>query len=131
MRSNQAHLTSACILALTAVVYSGCRSHADMRTQYVDMRKSMLSGDWQTASKQLEASKDKVYKEDDRVMYWLNMGTLLHYAGNGPASQEVLVKAETAMQDLWTTSISAEATKVVVSARVSTRFIMYQSRLLS
>ena len=95
-----------------------CRSHADLRTQYTQMRPQMLRGEWEAAAKQLEASKEKAYEEEDRVMYWLNLGTLYHYAGDIPASNENFVRAEEEMQKLWTTSISSEATKFIVSESV-------------
>lgn len=100
------------------VLASACRHHGDMKTQYNQMRTHMVNGDWNAASQQLEGSKDKVYTEDDRVMFWLNMGTLQHYAGNAKASNDNLVRAEAAMQELWTTSISSEASKFVVSDTV-------------
>lgn len=101
-------------LSLALIVGGGCK-HADFRAQYNEMRPSMLAGDWQTAGAQLEKAKEKVYGESDRVMYWLNMGTVLHYAGDPIGSQDNLVKAESAMQDLWTKSISAEASKFIIN----------------
>src|SRR5262249_20197257 len=86
--------------------------------QYREMRSNMINGDWKTAGSQLESSKEKVYGEVDRVMYWLNMGTVQHYANNFTVSQENLVKAESTMQELWTKSISAEASKVIVSESI-------------
>ncbi|MCK6545146.1 hypothetical protein L6R52_04705 [Myxococcota bacterium] len=106
-------------IALGLALFSGCRHHGDMRIQYTQMRPAMLQGDWNTAASQLEAAKTSgTYNEDDRVMFWLNMGTLQHYAGNTAGSNENLVKAEAAMQELWTTSISSEASKVIVSESV-------------
>ena len=59
-------------------------------------------------------AKDKVYGKKERVMFWLNMGTIQHYAGNADPSMANFIKAEKTMRDLWTTSISAEASKVIV-----------------
>lgn len=115
MRPMNLNLASAAAAVVALSFSAGCRHHTDMRTQYTEMRRAMLTGDWQTASKQLETAREKVYTEDDRVMYWLNMGTLQHYAGNAAGSNDNLVKAESAMQELWTTSISSEASKLVVS----------------
>lgn len=94
---------------------AACRHQGDFRIQYNQMRGAMINGDWVAASQQLESSKERTYKEDDRVMYWLNLGTVQHYAGNAKASSENLVRAEEAMQDLFTKSITSEASKFLVS----------------
>lgn len=78
----------------------------------------MVRGEWDSAAKALEASKEKEYKEEDRVMFWLNLGTLYHYAGDYQASNKNFVAAEAEMQKLWTTSISSEASKFIVSESV-------------
>lgn len=92
--------------------------HPDFRGQYREMRPNMVNGDWKTAGSQLENAKEKVYGEVDRVMFWLNMGAVLHYGSDFAKSQENLVRAEEAMQELWTKSISAEASKLVVSESI-------------
>ncbi|MBI4821532.1 MAG: hypothetical protein HY791_35050 [Deltaproteobacteria bacterium] len=101
----------------TAVLATGC-SQAGLRKQYDAMRPAMTRGDWKTASAQLEKAKDKVYGEKDRVMYWLNIGAILHYAKDAQPSSDHLVKAEQAMEELWTTSVTAEASKVLVGETI-------------
>lgn len=98
-------------LALSA---SAC-SQAGLHKHYTTMRPAMISGDWQTAAAQMEKAKDDPYGEKDRVMYWLNLGTVLHYAQKPEESNANLVKAEAAMQELWTTSVSAEASKLMLN----------------
>jgi len=68
----------------------------------------MQRGDWNTAAAQLDKAKEDPYGEGDRVMYWLNMGTILHYAQKADDSNANLIKAEAAMQELWTTSVSGQ-----------------------
>lgn len=104
-------------LAAALMGVAGCH-HPDFHAQYRDMRPSMISGDWQDASAKLEGSKEKVYGEADRVMFWLNMGTVLHYASDYQQSQSNLVKAEDAMQALWTKSISGEIEKFTISESI-------------
>lgn len=106
------------VVLLAAGASTACRSQKNIVNQYKQMRPAMVRGDWAGAASSLEAAKGKAYKEEDRVMFWLNLGTLYHYAGNYPKSMENLVQAEKAMQDLWTTSISAEASKFLVSESV-------------
>ncbi|MEQ8273827.1 MAG: hypothetical protein RMA76_40205 [Deltaproteobacteria bacterium] len=108
----------ASVVALMASGSVACRSQQGLRTQYTQMRPQMVRGEWGAAASALEASKDKAYKEEDRVMYWLNLGTLYHYAGDYQKSNKNFVAAEAEMQKLWTTSISSEATKFIVSETV-------------
>lgn len=102
-------------LATVIAVSTGCVSHAGLRKQYLDSRKDIIAGDWAGAASQYLAAKGSLFKERDRVMYWLNLGTLQHYAGQWAKSQANFVKAERAIQDLFTTSITAEASKYTVS----------------
>jgi hypothetical protein len=102
-------------LQLNAVLAAGC-SNMNIQQHYVDMRPAMIRGDWKTAVAEMERAKeDGIYDEEDRVMYWLNYGTVLHHAGEHQKSQAELVHAEEAMQELWTKSISAEASKFLVN----------------
>lgn len=119
MRATSARSLLFFVSIAPAVLTSACRSHTDIKAQYAQMRTAMMNGDWAGATQQLEGSKDKIFNEDDRVMYWLNLGTLQHYAGNVAASNDNLVKAEAAMQELWTTSISSEASKIAISDTVA------------
>ncbi len=107
-------------LAMVAVaVTSACRHHGGLRKQYNEIRPLMARGQWTDAAAALEASKKQTYNEKDRVMYWLNLGSLLHYAGEFERSNQQFIQAEKAIQELWTTSISAEASKVIVSETLS------------
>lgn len=105
-------------LAVAAVGGTGCRSHAGFRQQYVQLRPMMAAGEWDKTAQVIQGSKDTVYKEADRVMFWLNLGTAEHYAGQYDASQANFVRAEETMQDLWTKSISQEASKFLVNETI-------------
>jgi uncharacterized protein len=91
-------------------------SNMNIQQHYEEMRPAMVRNEWADAAKQIETAKNRgIYGEVDRVMYWLNYGTILHYAGEYQKSQDVFVQAESAMQDLWTKSISAEASKFILN----------------
>lgn len=53
-------------------------------------------------------------------MFWLNHGTALHYAGDLKASSSAFFKAEEAMQDLFTKSISEDIGRFVATETVQT-----------
>lgn len=100
------------LLVGAAFVASAC-SHADMRKHYKTMRPNMMKGNWTGAAAQMSKAKKKVYGKKDRIMYWLNLATIQHYAGQTAQSQSHFEKAEDAMQDLWTKSITGSASKYI------------------
>lgn len=89
-------------------------SQVGLANHYQAMRPNMIQGRWDVAVAQMEEAKEKVYGEKDRVMYWLNLGAIQHYAGLFDASNQNLVKAEETIQELWTKSITGEAGKVML-----------------
>jgi hypothetical protein len=56
----------------------------------------------------LRQSKQKGFKEQDRVVYWMNEGMLLHLVGSYKESIDVLNKAERRAKELFTKSIRKE-----------------------
>lgn len=97
---------------------SAACSQAGLIQHYHNMRPAMIKGDWNTAAAMMEKGKEDPYGEGDRVMYWLNLGTILHYAQKPEDSNANLIKAEAAMQELWTTSISAEVGSMLTNDTV-------------
>ena len=97
---------------------SGCFSHKGFREQYQKARQDLLKGNWAGAVEMFVASKN-LYSDRDRVMYWLNLGTLQHYAGQWSASQRNFVRAEASIQDLYTKSITAEASKYTITENLA------------
>lgn len=101
------------IAAAAPLFVSAACSQAGLIQQYYDMRPAMQRGDWNTAAAQLEKAKEDPYGEGDAVMYWLNMGTILHYAQKPEESNGYLIKAEAKIQELWTTSIGQTAGSMI------------------
>ncbi|MEJ2306851.1 MAG: hypothetical protein P8Y30_04800, partial [candidate division WOR-3 bacterium] len=60
----------------------------------------------QAAEKIEKAKNEGKYEGKDRVLYYLDMGIALHFAGNYRASNEFLDKAEIAIEENFTKSIS-------------------------
>lgn len=101
------------VVAGLALLVSAC-SQVGLAHHYQKMRPNMIEGRWDVAAAQMDEAKEKVYGEKDRVMFWLNLGAIQHYAGDFEGSNQHLVKAEEAIQELWTKSISSEAGKVML-----------------
>jgi hypothetical protein len=103
------------VLLAALLAASGCATQNDIVAQYRQMRPDIAAGNYQAAVEKLKAARGPVYEEGDRVAYWLNLGTLQHYAGDHEASMQSLVSAEETMQELWTKSISEEIARFVIS----------------
>ncbi len=70
------------------------------------MRSYMIQENPQAALATLRKSKQEGFKEQDRVVYWMNEGMLLHLIGNYKDSINSLSKAERRSIELYTKSIS-------------------------
>ena len=109
------------LLLLVGIQCFSCRSHIGFRQQYVTaLRPQITQGDWAMVAQSIEDSKNDIYREEDRVMFWLNKGIALHYAGEYERSSELFFKAEEAIEDLFTKSISEEVGRFVATETVQT-----------
>jgi hypothetical protein len=75
----------------------------------------------QAAEKIEKAKNEGKYEGKDRVLYYLDMGIALHFAGNYRASNEFLDKAEIAIEENFTKSIS----KMMVSFLLNDNVLDY------
>ena len=84
---------------------SGC-GQAQMVKTTGQVRQRMAASDYQGALVVLQnAKKGGAFKEQDRVMYWMNEGMLLHLLGQYERSFEVLQNAERRSEELFTKSL--------------------------
>lgn len=104
-----------CIYLIIIIIIIGCSSTKTNVSQYGEIDQKLYSGNYQAAISQVEASKEKVYKEKDKVLYYLNLGMLYHYAGEHEKSNNFLTKAEYAIEDLFTKSASKIATSILLN----------------
>lgn len=121
-------------LLVLSLVFLGaaCRTHVGFREQYVrTLRPAISAGDWSGAAEALQRSKGSVYREEDRVMFWLNQGAALHYAGRYSESSKVLFQAEETIQDLFTKSVSEQIGRFVANETVQTYAGEDHERILS
>ncbi|HDR04815.1 MAG TPA: hypothetical protein ENN84_06165, partial [Candidatus Marinimicrobia bacterium] len=101
--------------ALILIIMTACASTQTSTEQFANTDDMLLRGDYQAVISQLEAAKEKEYKAKDRVLYYLDLGMLHHYAGNFEKSNEFLQKAEYAIEELFTASISKIATSLLLN----------------
>ncbi len=93
----------------------GCANMMTSTSQYKGTDQKLSSQDYNAAISQIEAAKDKQYKQKDRVLYYLDLGMLYHYAHQYEKSNELLTLAENDMQDLYTKSISKAALSLLLN----------------
>ncbi len=106
------------LVVLTACVGLAACQHGMMGT-YEQIRPYMAQNRYQEASRLLTETKDEVYSKRDRVMFWLDRGTLLHYAGELEASTRDFVAAEKAIDVLFTRSISRGVASMLTNPGVT------------
>ncbi|MDC7219091.1 MAG: hypothetical protein PQJ59_04060 [Spirochaetales bacterium] len=83
-----------------------CSSTNTSQKQYVEAEAYVKQRNYNAAAMTIEDVKGTAYKEKDRVLYYLDVGMLYHYAGRYEESNTALTEAEYAIEELYTNSIS-------------------------
>jgi uncharacterized protein len=98
-----------------ALVGLGCGQTQMVRAN-TQIRDLMFLGNYPGALAALQKSKtEKGYKEQDRVVFWMNEGMLLYLTARYKEAQAALDKAEQRAKELFTTSISKTMTAAITS----------------
>ncbi|MCK4313091.1 MAG: hypothetical protein KAW88_10195, partial [Candidatus Cloacimonetes bacterium] len=105
---------STCFIFLLGII-SGCASMKTSKKQFSGINKKLEIRDFAGAISQIESSKDKFYKEKEKVLYYLDLGMLYHYNKEYKKSNEFLEKAEFAIEELYTKSISKAAVSLLLN----------------
>ena len=88
------------------LVLSSCASTMTIQNQYEEAQEYVARRDFAGAGAVIESYKNESYKEKDRVLYYLDVGMLYHYAGEYEKSNAALSEAERGIEELYTKSIS-------------------------
>ncbi|MBI9105625.1 MAG: hypothetical protein JEZ04_02710 [Spirochaetales bacterium] len=83
-----------------------CASMRTSQSQYVEAEVHVRQRNYLAAAAIIEESKGKTYQEKERVLYYLDLGMLYHYAGKYEESNSALSEAEYGIEELYTQSIS-------------------------
>ncbi len=93
------------MILLGIFLLSGCAS--PHLTHYEPLEEALKQRDYQTSAEILRTARaERRYQEKDRVLYWIEKGIALHYAGDYQRSNELLTLADDRMDELFTTRIS-------------------------
>ncbi len=108
-------LLSIFITSLLIAAFIGCSSMRTSKGQYVGVMEKLRQQDYDACVVQIEESKDKFYKEKEKVLFYLDMGMLYHYCGDYELSNEFLTEAEYAIEDLYTKSVGKAAASLLLN----------------
>lgn len=90
-----------------SLFFAGCASVRTNNEFYMPVTKDLINGDYAAAGLKIEqAEKDGIYAEKDRVLLYLDRGIILHYKEKFAESNAEFDKAEKAMEELYTKSVS-------------------------
>jgi len=89
---------------LVLIFTIGCGTTATNLSHYTKVDRGLHSQNYDLAIMELE--KRDGYNEKDKVLYYLDLGMIYHYAGKYQKSNEALEKAEIYIDELYTKSVS-------------------------
>ncbi|MDP8220536.1 MAG: hypothetical protein P9X26_04275 [Candidatus Stygibacter frigidus] len=99
-------LQAALISTTLALLFVGCSYVSTNNVFFEETTQKVYKGNYPAAINSVIKAKEDVYKLKDRVMYYLDLGMLYHFNGDYQLSNEFLTKAERAIEELYTKSIS-------------------------
>ncbi len=103
------------LLIVFSVFLFSCANMATSKLQYAGTDLMLQRKDYATAIRQIEAAKETGYTQKEKVLYYLDIGMLYHFNRNYRLSNEYLQKAEDAIEELFTRSISREAASYLLN----------------
>jgi hypothetical protein len=103
------------LLTVSIAFLGSCASMKTSQDQYVESVPLAVEGAYDQAALIIEAAKEEQYKEKDRVLYFLDLGMLYHWSGEYELSNQMLSAAESAIEELFTKSVSKALTSGVLN----------------
>ncbi len=92
-----------CLLALAAA----CGMNPEKN--YRKLRPKLVDRDFDGANAYIDGIKEDFYSKDNRLLFYMDKGMVLHLGKRYKESNDFLEKAKTAAEELWTESISKNA----------------------
>jgi len=103
-------------LIFTFIIINRCASTRTSVDFYTPVHTNLINENYSLALKTIEEAKQQgEYVEKDRVLYYLDKGITLYYMGKADESIATLEKAEQAMEELFTKSISKAAASFILN----------------
>ncbi|MDR2593255.1 MAG: hypothetical protein LBC87_00590 [Fibromonadaceae bacterium] len=99
-----------------AIFLASCASPAMLRSENVSKTASV--GNYQAAIDNIEKDKKKLYNSEDSFLFEFDLGVLHHYNKNFKESIKHFANAEQIMEDLYSRSVTNEATALLTNDNV-------------
>lgn len=103
---------------LIIFLLSACATMQTSKEQFTGIDDKLKIRDYAGAISQIENAKDKYYKPKEKVVYYLDLGLLYHYNKEFEKSNMFLTKAEQAIEEFYTKSISKAAASLLLNDNV-------------
>lgn len=99
------------------LITTGCMTTRN--EAFVEIDENARQGRFAKAAEELSGkNRDTYYSERDKVIYYLDVGMLHHYAGNYDESTRNLNEAERLIEEYFTSSVSQAATSLLLNDTV-------------
>ncbi len=99
----------------TLLLLPGCAMLRTDKSHYAGMDKLLAKANYPAAIAQLEAARPTAYTFKDRVVYYLDIGMLHHWNGEYEKSNKMLEKAERAIEENFTKSLTRSASSLILN----------------
>ncbi|MCK5457416.1 MAG: hypothetical protein KAI45_09850, partial [Melioribacteraceae bacterium] len=103
------------ITLLVLLTLIGCSSISTSTEHYKEIDKFVNQELFGDAVVTLQKNQQESYDEKDRVLFWIDLGLLQHYAYQDSLSISNLMLADYAIEELYTTSISKGVASMVLN----------------
>ena len=100
---------------LALLLLTGCASMRTEKSHYAGTAAMLAQTDYPAAISRIESVKTQAYSPKDRALYYLDIGMLHHWNGDYAQSNEFLEKAERAIEENYTRSVSREAATLLLN----------------
>lgn len=99
-------------LAAAALWLAACASPGSLRQ---DLNRLTANNDFAAVVKKIEGAKNSAYTAKNALLYYLDLGMALHLNGQYEASNEAFEEAKRLAKELFTKSVTTEASTFLVS----------------
>lgn len=106
------------VLLAQLLLLVGCTGLWTEKSQYSGTERMLERGDYAAAIAKIEAAKEDAYTRKDRVVYYLDIGMLYHWDKDYQKSNEMLERAERAIEENFTKSLSRSASSLIMNDNV-------------
>ncbi len=106
------------ILLSGGLLLAGCANLRTSKSQYAGTDSMLARADYPAAISRIESAREKAYPPKDRVVYYLDIGMLHHWNGDYDTSNEYLERAERAIEENFTRSVTRAASSLVLNDNV-------------